>query len=149
MGDENIIISYERRGREKMRRLCEMRNLDYYDNPTITEPYDGTVVYNGKSYLIEIKDRDASYNDYPTVLMESAKKDALLDTMQELEADGAYYVSFYGDTAWVFDVTSSEVLSTPSTTIRCNKHTAFGDGKREKEIILLPKAIGHKYNITE
>lgn len=147
MHKENVIISYEERGREKMRRLCETLNYDYENNSDITEHFDGTLHYHGKNYLIEVKDRNIKFKDYPTIMYEQYKDDALKEAVEQLGANGAFYVCFYDNEAFIFNVYDDDVQSITPTNVPCNKYTAFDGGKVEKSVYLLPKRLARKYTV--
>ena len=143
----NIIREYEDNGRNKFQRLCDSLGVEWDENEDIHSYYDGTVLWKGKTYLIEIKDRDERYEAYDTILLQNDKYENILGCMENTGADGAYYVCFYGDTAYVTDLTLPEVATISTTTMRCNRHTAFSDWKTDKEVRMIPKEITRQYNI--
>lgn len=146
--EENAIIyEYERIGREKFHRLCVDRNLHYFDNPIITEHYDGIVYHRGKPYVVEIKDRDTQYEVCNTYLFENDKYININKAIKETGAYGAYYVNFFGDTAYVFDATAKEIADTPIEWKWCKEHTAYGDKHVWKEVKMIDKELAHKFFI--
>lgn len=144
-----IIVKYEDKGREKFQRLCDSLNYDYENNSNLTAHYDGTVHYHGRDYLIEIKDRNIKFKDYPTVMFEMYKNDALRNAVCETGANGAYYVCFYDNEAFIFNVYDKDVEAITPVNVTCNRYTAFDGGKVEKPVKLLPKGISVKYTIYD
>ena len=144
-----IINQYEDKGRDKFKRLCETLNYDYENNSDMTAHYDGTVHYKGRDYLIEIKDRNIKFKDYPTVMFEMYKNNALRNAVCEQGANGAYYVCFYDNEAFIFNVFDDEVEAITPVNVTCNRYTAFDGGKVEKPVKLLPKGISVKYTIYD
>lgn len=142
-----IVYEYERKGREKFSRLCEMKNLQYWDNPIITEHYDGIVYHRGKPYVVEIKDRDVKYEPFDTYLFENDKYVNLNKAIEETGAYGAFYVNFFEDRAYVFNATTTEIADIKTVWRWCNEHTAFGDKKVWKEVKLIPKELSKKYTL--
>lgn len=149
MNIEKTILKYEDKGRDKFKRLCETLNYDYENNSNLTEHYDGTVHYHGKDYLIEIKDRNTKFKEYPTIMFEEYKNDAIRQSVTDTGANGAYYVCFYDNEAFIFNVFDDEVEATPTTYVTCNRYTAFDGGKVEKPVKLLPKGISVKYTLND
>lgn len=149
MNIEKNIIKYEDKGRAKFQRLCETLNYDYENNSNLTAHFDGTVHYHGRNYLIEIKDRNTKFKDYSTVMFECYKNDALRNAVCEQGANGAYYVCFYDNEAFIFNVYDEEVEAITAVNVTCNRYTAFNGGKVEKPVKLLPKGISHKYTLCD
>lgn len=147
MSSEKTIIQYEDKGRSKFQRLCETLNYDYENNSDITAHYDGTVHYHGRNYLIEIKDRNIKFKDYPTIMFETYKNDALRNAVSEQGADGAFYACFYDNEAYIYNIYDIEVEAIKPTNVTCNRYTAFDGGRVEKSVLLLPKGLSHKYTI--
>lgn len=149
MNIEKTILNYEDKGREKFKRLCETLNYDYENNSDMTAHYDGTVHYKGRDYLIEIKDRNVKFKEYPTIMFECYKNDAIRNAVSEQGANGAYYVCFYDNEAFIFNVYDEEVEAITPVNVTCNRYTAFDGGKVEKPVKLLPKGISHKYTLYD
>ena len=130
------IEKYEKKGREKFKKLCDDLNLLYVESDNLTEHFDGIVFFKNKKYIIEIKDRSNKFN-YDTILFEQEKYDNLKKAINENEADGAYYISIWNTTIYAYllpdeiDVQTQEVM--------CNKCTAKNDSKRKKTVYFIPK----------
>lgn len=149
MNNGKTIIQYEDKGRSKFQRLCEMLNYDYENNSDITAHYDGTVHYKGKDYLIEIKDRNIKFKEYPTIMFEEYKNDTLRNAVSEQGADGAFYVCFYDNEAFIYNIYDTEVEAITPVNVTCNRYTAFDGGRVEKPVKLLPKGISCKYTLND
>ena len=79
-------------GREKFIKLCDRLGYEFIETKNRYEVYDGVVFFNGKKYLIEIKDRSEKH-DYDTILFEDEKYQSMKKAIYDTNADGAYYVS--------------------------------------------------------
>lgn len=144
----------EQQGRDKFKCLCDKLGRQWEPNPIEMDCYDGTVYYHGKTYLIEIKNRDAECSKYPTNLFECNKHDNLKKSIAETGANGGYYVTFIGDTAWTYDITLPYIDELPVYMRMCNSHTAEKDKKVNKLVRYLPKEDDgtdkvHKYVIND
>lgn len=141
----------EQQGRDKFKRLCDKLGREWHPNPNEMDYYDGTVYHNGKTYLIEIKNRDAECDKYPTIIYEVEKHNNLIQTITDTGADGGYYVTFIGDTAWTYDITLPYIDELPIYTMKCNRHTAEDDIKVNKSVRFLPKEGNnvHIYTIND
>ena len=138
------IEKYEKKGRDKFKKLCNNLNLIYIESDNLTEHFDGIVFFKNKKYIIEIKDRSNKFN-YDTILFEQEKYDNLKKAINENEADGAYYISIWNTTIYAYllpdeiDVQPQEVM--------CNKCTAINDDKKIKTVYFIPKEKTMIYEI--
>lgn len=135
----------ERIGREKMNILCENLNLAFKENPKQYDCYDGTIEYHGKKYIVELKDRSEKYN-LDSILLEKSKYDNIIECCTTLSADGAYYVSFFSNDAYILKLDDS--IDVEPISIKANKHTSISDGKIDKLVYMVPKNKFKKYRIN-
>lgn len=141
---EDKINTLENIGRNKFKRLCENKNLKFVESTNSIEYFDGIVYFKGKKYLIEIKDRSEKFN-YDTILFEKDKYDNLIQSIKNEQADGAYYVSFFDNVAYIF-LLPTEMNLKPYK-INANKCTAINDDKKEKWVYFINKNDFKKYTI--
>lgn len=141
---EDKINTLEYIGRNKFKKLCENKNLKFVESTNPIEYFDGIVYFKGKKYLIEIKDRSEKFN-YDTILFEKDKYDNLIQSIKKEQADGAYYVSFFDNVAYIF-LLPTEMNLKPYK-INANKCTAINDDKKEKWVYFINKNNLKKYTI--
>ena len=130
------IDTLENKGRDKFRKLCESKHLQFVESTERLEYFDGIVFFKGKKYLIEIKDRSEKFN-YDTILFEKDKYDNLIKSIDKEQADGAYYVSFWDDVAYIYFIPN--VMNLRPCKIMGNKCTAINGDKKEKIVYFIPK----------
>lgn len=136
---ENAYKVSERKGRNKMKKLCDQRGLQYFDNPVISAPYDGNIVYGDQTYLVEVKDRDPQYERYDTILLEKSKYDNITWCVNATGSTSAYYACFYGNHAYVIDLFRHPIGSIQPATVECNKMTVEDRGRTDKLVYFIPK----------
>ena len=138
------IDTLENKGRDKFRKLCESKHLQFVESTERLEYFDGIVYFKGKKYLIEIKDRSEKFN-YDTILFEKDKYDNLIKSIDKEQADGAYYVSFWDDVAYIYLIPRE--MNLKPYRINANKCTAINDDKKEKWVYFINKNDVKRYTI--
>ena len=138
------IDTMENKGRDKFRKLCEIKHLQFVESTERLEYFDGIVFFKGKKYLIEIKDRSEKLN-YDTILFEKDKYDNLIKSIDKEQADGAYYVSFWDDVAYIYLIPRE--MNLKPYRINANKCTAINDDKKEKWVYFINKNDVKRYTI--
>ena len=138
------IDTMENKGRDKFRKLCDSKHLKFVESTERLEYFDGIVYFKGKKYLIEIKDRSEKLN-YDTILFEKDKYDNLIKSIDKEQADGAYYVSFWDDVAYVYLIPRE--MNLKPYRINANKCTAINDDKKEKWVYFINKNDVKRYTI--
>ena len=132
------VEQYEKMGRAKFRKLIKDNKLMYFvDNPRLKEYYDGVLYYGDKKFLIEIKTRAEKYNQEETLMFEADKYNHLRECATTLSADGAYYVSFFTNDAYIYNVPDN--IEYEPINMKANKCTSFSDEKVEKLVYMIPK----------
>lgn len=138
------IDTLENKGRDKFRKLCENKHLQFVESTERLEYFDGIVYFKGKKYLIEIKDRSEKFN-YDTILFEKDKYDNLIKSIDKEQADGAYYVSFWDNVAYIYLIPRE--MNLKPYKINANKCTAINDDKKEKLVYFINKNDVKRYTI--
>lgn len=138
------INDMEKSGRDKFRKLCQNLNLEFIEATNQYEHYDGIIFFKGKKYLIEIKDRSNKFN-YDTILFEDEKYQNIKAAIEETNADGAYYVSIWDNTLYLYYIPIE--MNLKPFKIMGNKCTAINDEKREKIVYFIPKSETKIYTI--
>jgi len=138
------IDNMERVGREKFKTLCKNLKLEFKEATNPYEHYDGVISYYGRKYLVEIKDRSEKYN-YDTILFEDEKYQNLKKAIEQKDADGAYYVSIWNNTIFIYKIPME--MNLKPCKIMGNKCTAINDEKKEKTVYFIPKTQTKIYTI--
>ena len=153
--DDEKVSVYEKSSRDKFKRLCDNLNLIFEDSQQMFDHYDEILYYKNKKYIVELKDRKLKY-DYPTIMFEKYKYDNLIFKMKELNADGAYYISFFGDDAYIYKLPMPDQMDEQIKNIAANKIYGIFDKqnitpeeKRVKQVFLINKSKCKKYNIND
>lgn len=141
---EEKIYMMEKSGRDKFKTLCSNLNLNYIESTNPYEYYDGIIYFNGKKYIVELKDRSDKYV-YDTILFEDEKYQNLKKSIKDLNADGAYYISIWNNTLYIYMI--PEIMNIKPVKINANKCTAASDYKKEKLVYFIPKADHKVYTI--
>lgn len=100
-------------GRMKMKRLCEQLNLGYAEPTNKKLAYDCYISYRGKIYIVELKDRDPRYEQYDELILEQDKYNRVKSWEKRLNAAGSFYINFFGDTAYIFNLNDDRVTQKP------------------------------------
>jgi len=138
------INGMEKSGRDKFKMLCKNLNLEFQETEYQYEHYDGIVYFKDKKYLIEIKDRSNKFN-YNTILFEDDKYQNIKAEIRANKADGAYYVSIWDNTIYIYQIPTE--MNLKPFKIMGNKCTAINDEKREKIVYFIPKSETKIYTI--
>lgn len=124
-------------GKIKFKQLCKKFNLKCEETMDRYADYDFLLFFKDKKYIIEVKNRDSKYADYDSIMFEDEKYQKILKDIEKEQVDGAYYISFIGNLAYIFFVPS--IMPYPKHKINANKKTFINDEKKEKEVYFLPK----------
>ena len=122
----------ENLGRKLLATVLEAGKVDeYWFSEDQYSFWDAKYKKNDKEYLVEIKVRNASFDQYPDWILEKKKYEALV-----AENSNAVYVNFFSDGYFAFwhlgTVDSSSAISKG-----CKATTAAYNGYKNKEVILL------------
>lgn len=128
----------EEEGRDLFRELCQRWGWSVLFSDDQYDPADAEAgPMGGDRYLVEIKVRRISKDQYDSALLEEKKRRALLKEVEEWGLSGAFYVSFYEEGyVRVWDVAKTnhvdvEVRSCPDTTCATKKYV-------KKDVRMLP-----------
>lgn len=155
---EQNIKALDKPGREKFIQLCKKLNLQYdpsgkcqliqYGEPENDKlAYDCYIIYKGKKYIIELKDRDPKYEHYDEYILEQDKYERVIKWKERLGAAGAYYCNWFGDKAYLFNLEDPRITEHPAKQWM-NAVTAMStSNKIEKQIYLINKSIATKYTL--
>lgn len=138
------IKALDKPGREKFKKLCAKMGYSYFEPDNEKLAYDCGFTWKGKKYIVELKDRSPMYECYDELILEKDKAERLIKWKQRLEAHRAYYVNFFGDNVYIFNI-DEKVLEKPSKMMWMNAVTAESrTNKVKKEVYLLDKKEARK-----
>lgn len=138
------IKALDKPGREKFKKLCAKMGYNYFEPENEKLAYDCGFIWKGKKYIVELKDRSPMYECYDELILEQDKAERLIKWKQRLEAHRAYYVNFFGDTVYIFNI-DEKVLEKPSKKMWMNAVTAESrTNKIKKDVYLLDKKEARK-----
>lgn len=144
---EQNIKTLDKPGREKFIQLCKKLNLQYGEPENKKLAYDCYIIYKGKKYIIELKDRDPKCEQYDEYILEQDKYERVMAWKERLGAAGAYYCNWFGNTAYLFNLENPTITEHPSNKWM-NAVTALStSNKIEKQIYLINKSIAAKYTL--
>lgn len=122
----------EQLGREKFQQGLKKNGIKNYKFTTNQyDPIDCIIWNKGKKILIEIKNRDEKYENYPTHMMELHK----YRDMMKMPADKRYYVCIFGNTFYWYNLNDIDVQ--PELMYGA-KTTAIDTGKVLKQVLFIP-----------
>ena len=141
----NNFTILENKGREQFKSfLDKVGATDQQPTEDQYNPVDYYFTYKGQKVVAEIKVRDKGYENYPTHIIEENKLKSLLKAKEEDKCDFAYYVCFFGETAYWYNTTAI-LNSTVTEYLYCNATTAENNGKQDKLVRMIPTSIAKVY----
>lgn len=141
------IKALDKPGRDKFIQLCNKLNLTYGEPQNEKLAYDCYIIYKGKKYIIELKDRDPKYEQYDEYILEKDKYERVMAWKERLGASGAYYCNFFGNKAYLFNLEDVRITNHPSKQFMNAITAKSRTEKIEKEIYLINKEIATTYVI--
>jgi len=124
-------------GKLKFKKLCKKFNLEFEEMLERFADYDFLLFYKGKKFIVEVKDRDAIYANYDSIMFEDEKYQKLIKDIEKEQVNGAYYITFINNLAYIYFIPL--IIPYKKCKINANKKTYMSDEKIEKEVFFLPK----------
>ena len=144
---ENI-KKLDKPGRDKFIKLCETLNLEYGEPENEKLSYDCFIIYKGKKYLVELKDRDPKYEQYDDLILEQDKYNRIMNWKNKLGAAGAYYCNWFGNNAYLWNLDKKCITAKPAKKWMNKITAASREEKVEKDIFYINKTDAVKYTLT-
>lgn len=141
------IKTLDKPGRDKFIQLCNQLHLQYGEPENDKLAYDCYIVYKGKKYIIELKDRDPKYEQYEDYILEQDKYERVMNWKERLGAAGAYYCNWFGDTAYLFNLEDKRIKDKPANKWMNAVTAKSRTEKIEKKIYYINKSIAVKYKL--
>jgi hypothetical protein len=141
------IKALDKPGREKFIQLCKQLNIQYVEPENDKLAYDCYIIYKGKKYIIELKDRDTKYEHYDEYILEQDKYERVMAWKERLGAAGAYYCNWFGNKAYLFNLEDPRITEHPAKQWMNAITAKSRNEKVEKEIFYINKSIATVYII--
>ncbi len=141
------IKTLDKPGREKFIQLCKQLNIQYVEPENDKLAYDCYIIYKGKKYIIELKDRDTKYEHYDEYILEQDKYERVMAWKERLGAAGAYYCNWFGNKAYLFNLEDPRITEHPAKQWMNAITAKSRNEKVEKEIFYINKSIATVYII--
>lgn len=143
----NEIKKLDKPGRDKTKRLIESLGYEFKEPTNEKLAYDCYFTYEGKLYLIEIKDRKPEYEKYDEFILEVDKYERLKKWKAKLNAAGIYYLNWFGNKCFIFNL-EDDYITDNRTTQWMNARTAESrTNKIPKDVYLIQKAKAKIFSI--
>lgn len=141
------IKTLDKPGREKFIQLCKKLGLQYGEPTNEKLAYDCYIIYKGKKYIIELKDRDPKCEHYDDYILEKDKYERVLAWKERLGAAGAYYCNWFGNRAYLFNLEDNRIIEKPSKQWMNAVTAKSRTEKISKDIYLIDKSIAAVYDL--
>ena len=142
------IKKLDKPGRDKFIKLCETLNLEYGEPENEKLSYDCFIIYKGKKYLVELKDRDPKYEQYDDLILEQDKYNRIMNWKNKLGAAGAYYCNWFGNNAYLWNLDKKCITAKPAKKWMNKITAASREEKVEKDIFYINKTDAVKYTLS-
>ena len=105
------------------------------------------IIYKGKKYLVELKDRDPKYEQYDELILEQDKYNRVMKWKEKLGAAGAYYCNWFGNTAYLWNLDKKSITAKPAKKWMNKITAASREDKIEKDIYYISKSDAVKHTL--
>lgn len=135
-------------GREKMKLLCRQLGWEYSEPDNLRLAFDCFVTINNKKYVVELKNRSPKYEQYDEYILEKDKYDRVMSWRHRLQAAGALYCNFFGDTAYIFNLDNPDITTRPAQAYMNSITAQSRSYKVQKDVYYINKSIAKKVTLN-
>ena len=135
-------------GREKMKLLCSQLGWEYSEPDSLRLAFDCFITVNNKKYIVEIKNRDVKYEQYDEYILEKDKYDRVMSWKHRLQAAGALYCNFFGNTAYIFNLDNPDITARPAKAYMNDVTARSRSYKVQKDVYYINKSIAKKVTLN-
>ena len=135
-------------GREKMKLLCSQLGWDYSEPDSLRLAFDCFVTVNNKKYIVELKNRSPKYEQYDDYILEKDKYDRIMSWKHRLQAAGALYCNFFGNTAYIFNLDNPDITTRPAKAYMNDVTARSRSYKVQKDVYYINKSLAKKVTIN-
>ena len=135
-------------GREKMKLLCSQLGWEYSEPDSLRLALDCFVTIANKKYVVELKNRSPKYEQYDEYILEKDKYERIMSWKHRLQAAGALYCNFFGNTAYIFNLDNPDITTRPAKAYMNNITAQSRSYKVQKDVYYINKSIAKKVTIN-
>lgn len=135
-------------GREKMKLLCQQLGWEYSEPDSLRLAFDCFVTVNNKKYVVELKNRSPKYEQYDEYILEKDKYDRVMSWKHRLQAAGALYCNFFGNTAYIFNLDNPDITTRPAKAYMNDVTARSRSYKVQKDVYYINKSIAKKVTLN-
>lgn len=135
-------------GREKMKLLCSQLGWEYSEPASLRLAFDCFVTVNNKKYVVELKNRSPKYEQYDEYILEKDKYDRVMSWKHRLQAAGALYCNFFGNTAYIFNLDNPDITTRPAKAYMNDVTARSRSYKVQKDVYYINKSLAKKVTLN-
>ena len=135
-------------GREKMKLLCSQLGWEYSEPDSLRLAFDCFITVNNKKYIVELKNRSPKYEQYDEYILEKDKYDRIMSWKHRLQAAGALYCNFFGNTAYIFNLDNPAIITRPAKAYMNDVTARSRSYKVQKDVYYINKSIAKKVTLN-
>ena len=135
-------------GREKMKLLCSQLGWEYSEPDSLRLAFDCFVTVNNKKYVVELKNRSPKYEQYDEYILEKDKYDRVMSWKHRLQAAGALYCNFFGNTAYIFNLDNPDITTRPVKAYMNDVTARSRSYKVQKDVYYINKSLAKKVTLN-
>ena len=135
-------------GREKMKLLCSQLGWGYSEPDSLRLAFDCFVTVDNKKYIVELKNRSPKYEQYDEYILEKDKYDRVMSWKHRLQAAGALYCNFFGDTAYIFNLDNPDITARPAKAYMNDVTARSRSYKVQKDVYYINKSLAKKVTLN-
>ena len=135
-------------GREKMKLLCGQLGWEYSEPDSLRLAFDCFITVNNKKYVVELKNRSPKYEQYDEYILEKDKYDRVMSWKHRLQAAGALYCNFFGNTAYIFNLDNPDITTRPAKAYMNDVTARSRSYKIQKDVYYINKSLAKKVTLN-
>ena len=135
-------------GREKMKLLCSQLGWEYSEPDSLRLAFDCFVTISGHKYVVELKNRSPKYEQYDEYILEKDKYDRVMSWKHRLQAAGALYCNFFGNTAYIFNLDNPDITTRPAKAYMNDVTARSRSYKVQKDVYYINKSLAKKVTLN-
>ena len=135
-------------GREKMKLLCSQLGWEYSEPDSLRLAFDCFVTVNNKKYVVELKNRSPKYEQYDEYILEKDKYERIMSWKHRLQAAGALYCNFFGNTAYIFNLDNPDITTRPAKSYMNDVTARSRSYKVQKDVYYINKSLAKKVTLN-
>ena len=131
-------------GREQMKLLRSQLGWEYSEPDSLRLAFDCFVTVNNKKYVVELKNRSPKYEQYDEYILEKDKYERIMSWKHRLQAAGALYCNFFGNTAYIFNLDNPDITTRPAKSYMNDVTARSRSYKVQKDVYYINKSLAKK-----